>query len=173
MNNYAKNINQELGVPIVQADGISELVLNAIYQSLSDIYYSFPLLKNVIAGIQKIDSFIDYLNSIPPNSIKWSFEDFPSDKAYILNQLYDEKYMSKVGITFYDSDFEINNDFSRMYTLIICRMKYEPAHTDLYTEMFHCYHEFGHVIDSLLHISNDPEFLTLTSEKNLHSTKEK
>ena len=183
MNNeletYAKvNMN----IPFVNFDGLDPLTVKDILTTINKAYERYPLLKNSIAFIYQNEDFNKYENLIRcSNKEYWSkWRRFTKNTNNIISyyqEVYDKKLSTVTTINHYNKQIEnmglvIGSGFKNIsYTKLQC-MCIEDSISGFKTS--HCryfdsivWHEIGHMLDYILHISSKEEFKKMLFNVNI------
>mgnify|MGYP004467342031 CR=1 FL=1 len=158
-NEFVKNV---LKIPYCNFDGVSKKVQYEMIMGLSFIFERYPFFNHVLCALEQEKDFIYHYNMFIYTMACDSFYDdskISNDKRvsgfysitddheltgyYELPQVIDESFADYFSIVLFDG---INDCDGRKII----------------------FHEFGHLLDNFLHISNDSEFLRLVENKNVY-----
>lgn len=183
MNNelewYAK---KDLNIPFINFSGLHPLIVEEILKTINKAYQRYPLLKNSIAFIYQSDDFNKYENLIRcSNKEYWSkWREFTKNSNNIISyyqEVYDKKLSTFVTVNHYSKQVEnmglvIGTGFKNISYIDLQCMCLEDNLAGVKTR--HCryfdgvvWHEIGHMLDYILHISNKEEFKKLLINVNI------
>lgn len=161
---------RELGIPHVRlGEVVNDKIIQAIYEALVDMYDEYPLFKNLIASVATVDDSFDYKNLLeytnanPQYQTYEEYNDVTVGKSKLddLTNYAILKFSAGIGARWYYTPNLNNKSFYCYYCLEVCRGTYNQEIEDIESEKIDIYHEFAHILDAMLHISNDPEFLEI------------
>lgn len=160
--NYIKKfVRNNLKIPYCNLDGISKKVQYEIIMGLSFMYERYPFFNHVLCALEQENDFIYHYNMF--------IYTMACDSIYDDSTIYNDKRISGFySITddheltgYYELPKVIDNTFADYFSIVFF------DGINKYNGMKIIFHEFGHLLDNFLHISNDKEFLELISNKNI------
>ena len=171
---YAKDI---LNIPFVNFKDIDPLIINDLLNTLNKAYKKYPLLKNTIVFIYQGSDYNIYENiercSNKDYWLKWQ-RDFP----YLINyyqeeeriistmiKLNENKKIVNIGLVISDGFKNIDYKMLQCECIIDCLKGYKAKHCRYFDSII--WHEIGHILDSILHISQKEEFKKLLINVNI------
>ncbi len=179
LENYAI---KEMNIPFVNFKGIDVRVINDILVTLKKAYKRYPLLTNCLVAIYQGEDFNNYENlmhcSVKEEWHRW--QEFTKDYDNIIHY-YQQSNETKLS-TFVKVDHQtkivdnlgiiIGDGFLNLDYLKLQSMCVEDCLNGLKTK--HCryfdsivWHEIGHLLDSILHISYLEEFQKMLINVNI------
>lgn len=159
---YSKLIKENLKIPFCNFDGVSLKVQKEILMGLSIMYKRYPFFNHVLCALEQEDDFIYHYNMfIYTMDCNYTYDD-----SKLVN---DSRVSGFYSITddneltgYYEVPLKIDNKFADYFSIVL----FDGINN--YDGRKVIFHEFGHLLDNFLHISNDPEFLKLVENKNIY-----
>lgn len=159
---YSKLIKENLKIPFCNFDGVSLKVQKEILMGLSIMYKRYPFFNHVLCALEQEDDFIYHYNMfIYTMDCNYTYDD-----SKLVN---DSRVSGFYSITddneltgYYEVPLKIDNKFADYFSIVL----FDGINN--YDGRKVIFHEFGHLLDNFLHISNDPEFLKLVKNKNIY-----
>lgn len=183
MNNdletYAK---VTMNIPFINFDGLDSFMVRDILTTIKKAYERYPLLKNSIAFIYQSDDFNNYENLIRcSNKEYWTkWQEFTKNSNNIISyyqEMNDKKLSTFVTVNHFNKQIEnmglvIGSGFKNIsYTKLQCMCiedsvsGFKARHCRYFDSVV--WHEIGHMLDYILHISKKEEFQKMLINVNI------
>ncbi len=158
-----KFVRNNLKIPYCNLDGLSEKVQYEIITGLSFMYERYPFFNHVLCALEQENDFIYHYNMFVYTMV--------CDSIYDDSKICNDKRVSGFySITddheltgYYELPKIIDDTFADYFSIVF----FEGINKC--NGMKIIFHEFGHLLDDFLHISNDKDFLGLINDKDLKS----
>lgn len=175
---YEEYVKENFGIPYVNFSGLDITVIRDIVEALEIVIKKFPALKNSICSIGSNEEINNQYN-IVINSNKWKkikWDDFIVDEGEKMSAisigthipLFKDGYIfeihSFIGLAFGEILIGSNIEQLNLEAKQNSDVGFHPKHCSTFKSVI--YHEIGHVLDSILSLSNDKKLYTLISEKS-------
>lgn len=158
---YSKFVKENLKIPYCNFDEISLKTQYEITMGLSFMYERYPFFNHVLCALEQENDFIYHYNMF---IYTMECDSFYDDSK--LNN--DNRVSGFYSITdnheltsYYELPNKIDKTFADYFSIVL----FEGINN--YDGRKVIFHEFGHLLDNFLHISNDAEFLELVKNKNI------
>lgn len=158
---YSRLIKEHLKIPYCNFDGVSLKTQKEILMGLSFMYKRYPFFNHVLCALEQEDDFIYHYNMFIYTMECDSFY----DESRLNN---DNRVSGFYSITddhelmgYYEPPQKKDKRFADYFSIVL----FDGINN--YDGRKIIFHEFGHLLDNFLHISNDIEFLSMIKDKNI------